>query len=455
MLEGQEQEAGPGSGLERPAGQPAPSLPVRPWRDTPVSRLVGLVLLAVVFVLLALFVGRTQNRIRRGRHTPDFQVFYRAAVVAARGGNPYESRSLAAPYPYVYPPLVAASLRPMTALDFRRATLSWNLFQLLLLLVGFEGLRRLGVALDGPVPTFVAGASVAVAAWFLEENIFWAQVNLLVWVVILWALLAYVKGDLVRSGLLVSLGFCVKLVPGLLVLMAFGLRGRRVLRFLAGLALGLLLFGLIVPGLVDGFGWTVRTTGRFLHMVWHVARAGRESLPWGNNCANKSLLFALHHLVGMCAPEARRVDLHLLDRFYGFVRWIVALGTLAGGALALGKGSRFLWGLFVSMILLAMILGNPITWPHHFVYLTPVVVLLGAIAWSDGKVAHPMVAAAAVFLAGLLSMAHELEDVRPGATAMGALLLWVVLMALLFRERFFSARDRGRDASVESVPVGG
>lgn len=405
---------------------------------------IGLVLLGVTLVVAGLHVQRTQAFLGRGHHHADFEVFYRGAQAAAVGEDLYDPHQRRAVYPYVYPPLLVTLIRPFLGLDYPAAALLWNLLQLLSLGIGFDLLRRLLRAHGAPAPPLMAALALAVGLWPLVMNITWIQVNLLVWLVVLGALLALRQGRFLTAGALVALGAMLKVAPAILVLAALGLPLRKAARFLAGLLVGLLIFGLIVPGVIDGFGWTLDMTLRFGSLVRHVAVGGREALPWGNNCANQSLLFALHQWVGRCAPARDRVDPAWVAGIYAWLRAGVALGTLAGGVLLRGRADRVAWALFLPQALLAMILGNPITWAHHFFLLTPAVALLGVVPFLSeaGARLRRTAAGAAVAFAAVLGAGHELEDFKPGTSSLAFLLLWAVVTGMLVA---YALRRRGRE----------
>jgi len=403
------------------------------------------VLLGITLGLAALYVKQTQPRIVHGHHHADFEVFYRGARVAAARENLYEPSKLRAAYPYVYPPLLVSLLRPWLWLSYPTAALAWNLLQLLFLALGFDLLRRLLLAHGSPAPPLMAGAAIAVGAWPLAMNVIWIQVNLLVWLVVLGALLALRQGRLLVAGALVALGFLLKVAPAVLVLVALGLPMRRAARFLAGVAVGLLAFGLMLPGLISGFGWTIHMTVHFFALLFHVGMGGREALPWGNNCANQSLLFALYQWVGRCAPTRDKVDPAWVAATYQAIRATVALGTLAGGLLLRGKADRVAWALFLPQVLLAMILGNPITWAHHFFLLTPAVALLGVAPFlaEAGSRLRLTAAGAAVAFAAVMGASHELEGFKPGTSSLAFLLLWAVVTGMLAAHLLHRRREPG------------
>jgi len=363
----------------------------------------------------------------------DFEVFHTNAGVAAAGGDIYETHKQQRIYPYLYPPLLVSLLRPLAGIELDWAVLLWNLLQLLMIPLGFELLRRLLRSLGAPAPPLLAGVAVVLCTWFFVDNIEWAQVNLPVWLCVLGALLTLRQDRLLVSGGLVALAVSLKLMPILLLLLLPALPVRRAGRWLGGFAVGLLVCGLLVPGLVNGFGWTWQMNGAFGDLLQRTALGSPQSLPWGNNCANHSLLFALHHGFGDCAPRHARLAPYVITNLYLGLRLVVGLGTVATAVLLRWRGDRCAWSLAVAQLVLAMVLLNPITWIHHWVLLT---VALGALAAavyapSLGSRARAVAAGLALALAALSVAAPQLESFRTGTLSVAHFGVWLGITGLL------------------------
>ncbi len=394
---------------------------------------LGGVLVAVTVAVCALHVHRTHKRLETGRHRVDFEVFHRNSQVAAKGGNIYTTHRREQLYPYLYPPLLVSMLRPLAGMELHGAVLLWNLLQLLLIPLGFELLRRLLRSLGAPAPPLLAGAAVALCGWFFVDNIEWAQVNLVVWLCVLGGLLSLRQDRPLTAGVLVALAFSLKLMPILLLLLLPALPWRRALRCLGGFGGGLVVCLLLVPGLVSGFGWTWHMTGAFAELLQSTALGSAQSLPWGNNCANHSLLFALHHGFGQCAPHHLRVEPQTIAGLYWGLRLTVGVGTLATSVLLRWRGDRTAWSFAVVQLMLAMVLLNPITWIHHWIW---IVVALGV---GAGAVFQPSVGPRLRLLAAGLTGAlaatcvtgPQLEAYRTGTLSVAHFTLWAGVTALL------------------------
>lgn len=410
---------------------------------------LGLVLVAVTVGICALHVLRTHRRLGtryRGapRHKVDFEVFHANAGVAAKGGDIYTTHERQQIYPYLYPPLLVSLLRPLAGLELHWAVLLWNLLQLLLIPLGFELLRRLLRSLGSPAPPLLAGVAVALCTWFFVDNIEWAQVNLVVWLSVLGALLALRRDRSAVSGGLVALAFAIKLMPILLVLLVPALPLRKAGRWFGGFGLGLVVCILLVPGLVNGFGWTWHMTGAFVELLQRTALGSAQSLPWGNNCANHSLLFALQHNYGQCAPQHARLAPELIGGLYLGLRLVVGAGTVVTAVLLRWRGDRAAWSLAVAQLILAMVLLNPITWIHHWVLLSVALGALSAVAFGPTLGARTRTVAAGVALAfaAFSVAAPQLEGFRPGSVSIAHFGLWMGITALLAYLQISGIRGR-------------
>lgn len=403
---------------------------------------LGGVLLAVTMVVCALHVERTQRRLKSGRHRVDFEVFHTGSRVAATGGDIYTTHQRQRIYPYLYPPLLVSLLRPLAGLDLHRAVLLWNLLQLLLIPLGFELMRRLLRSLGAPAPPLLAGVAVVACSWFFADNIEWAQVNLLVWVCVLGAVLTLRQDRPLVAGGLVAVAFSIKLMPILLLLLLGALAWRRAGRALAGFGLGLLVCGLLLPGVVSGFGWTWQMTVAFGELLGSTALGSPQSLPWGNNCANHSLLFAMHHWAGQCVPQRGRVAPETIASLYLGLRLLVGLGTLATAVGLRWRADRAAWSLALVQLTLAMVLLNPITWIHHWVLLSVGLTAGAAAAYQPALTSRVRAVAAglALALAAVCVAAPQLEAARTGTLSFAHFGIWAGVTALLLYLQISSLR---------------
>jgi len=135
----------------------------------------------------------------------DFQFYYEAAGRARQGGSPYIEGG------YVYPPLLALLLVPLTRFDYLTARWIWFWFSHAVFLgAGWLLLRHLGRG----AAALCCVALVWAAGGGAEDGFGLGQVDA---VLVLLAIVAMVRGGALRA-VAVGAGFALKLLPGILVL---------------------------------------------------------------------------------------------------------------------------------------------------------------------------------------------------------------------------------------------
>jgi hypothetical protein len=242
----------------------------------------------------------------------------------------------------------------------------------------------------------------------------------------------------------VALAFSIKLMPILLVLLVPSLPLRRAGRWLGGFGLGLVACGLLLPGLVNGFGWTWQVTGSFVDLLQSTALGSAQSLPWGNNCANHSLLYSLHHWFGQCAPRDLRIAPQSIAGLYLGLRIVLGLGTLATATLLRWRADRAAWSLAAAQLVLAMNLFNPITWIHHWVLVTVALGVLAGVPFLQelGPRTRAVAAGLALTLAAVSVAGPQLESYRTGTLSVAHFVLWAGITALLLVLQITTIRSR-------------
>ena len=315
----------------------------------------------------------------------DFHVYYQAALALGRGEDIY--RAGISP-PYIYPPLLAALVTPLTWLPATAATITWKLLQHAWLLGAGALLVHL---LPGRVRLLAAGVLLLGGLTpIVRDEIRVGQVNsliLLLEVGALWLIARRGRQDrsevppaLVGAGGLLALAAGIKVLPGLLVAYFWG-RGPRLVAAVAtgGFLLGQALLWLLTPA--TGDYWLIHFPALFGEANPNVdnqsfnaaiarallpgfdpglpspqladGAAARPALTW---LANGGLLFAT---VGVLARAARRP------------------GNTAPPALYLLAEA--------GLVLITIHLVSGSTWLHHLVDLAvPLTALLGVGGWTLG-----------------------------------------------------------------------
>ncbi|MEL6795994.1 MAG: glycosyltransferase family 87 protein [Planctomycetota bacterium] len=246
-------------------------------------------------------ITQTQKYDNDTTYHRDFDHFYRAAVAAKNGDDPYESFRKG----YIYPPLIAAAFQPIAGLERNAAYLIWFAANATIIAAAFviaarALLKRMGVQPRAPtVACVVAGGLVPAfdqMRWQLEQG----QTDGLL-------LLAFALGlhwldrRPLLAGLVTGLAANVKYLS--LIVLPFAVVRKRV-RLGVGVIAGAVA-GLLLPAVV--FGWErnsefVQTSlGRLVHVV----DAGPDLENTGGVNIH-SLTWELN--ISMPAFAAKRVD---------------------------------------------------------------------------------------------------------------------------------------------------
>jgi hypothetical protein len=316
------------------------------------SRLLVLAVFAVALAFAA-------EPLLTGRGT-DFRAYVEAAGALRAGHDPY-----AGVYPFLYPPLLAVVLVPLTFVPPAGAAWIWAAASAAALaasarLVAKGSARVLLLAL--------LFAPFAATQWNLQANAF----------VLLLLVLARDRLDRgFEAGGGAFLGLSIALKPfGLLAAVALVLGGR----WRAGLAAAgaaLLPFALVMPftGAV-GVAAAAGSVKRILSSSW-VDTYG----------ANVSLNGSLDRLLPDGAGAGRHLAVGLV-----IAGWTVAL-VAAAAAGALGRGKRLRPAAVVDAALAATLLGASSSWLHHSAILFPAVAALPPAAQTAALALYGVAAA--------------------------------------------------------------
>ncbi|MHB1095829.1 MAG: glycosyltransferase family 87 protein [Gemmatimonadaceae bacterium] len=363
---------------------------------------------AVVFLAAAGFVLVAPS-LARGPVQQDFDAYYSAARMLNAQLSPYGAipdsimgkGSPPAPHrEYVYPPLLAGVLRPVTALPYRAASLAWFFGNVALLLV----LWRLMCRLSATARRY-RWVTLAALATFPAVYISWfeGQVSLLIGALMLWCVAATTDGappdrrrsDLV-AGAALGMAGAIKVYPVLLIPVYVWHRQWRVVG--SALAVGMLATGF---GAVIGGG--VRTTEEWFR---HVLPAVAER-AWPGN---QSVVAVVERLAPTPAimvwtgaserevrlrpalPDqaaARNVSRTAQFLIVLFSAWAV----LRRGALA----SRPALAADLSLAVLVMSLVVPVVWDHYYIQLLIPAALLMDAAAAD-RIARRVLLAVALLI---------------------------------------------------------
>nr|WP_254699302.1 glycosyltransferase 87 family protein [Rhodococcus sp. SGAir0479] len=308
----------------------------------------------------------------------DLDVYRLGGAVFADGGPLYGAMPPTASgigLPFTYPPLAAVVFSPMSAIPLEAAGVVLTTLSLLALFATLVlTLASVGVA---PRTTLLWGAlAAAVAALALEpvySTLNYGQVNIL--------LMAVVAADCLPKktpwprGVLIGFVAALKLTPAAFVLFFLI---RKDFRAAVTTAVSFAAFGAIGFVLTRADSWQYWT-----ETLFDSGRIGTPAYP-----ANQSITGVLARLG---ADESLRSVLWLGASAVALVLAAVAMHrAFAAGATALALCVNALLGLLVS----------PVSWSHHWVWVAPLLLLVGVEAYRRRSLALGVgvLASCAVFL---------------------------------------------------------
>jgi arabinofuranan 3-O-arabinosyltransferase len=355
----------------------------------------AIVIGAAAVLLALLFAAKVSRKM------PDFEVYWTAAV-RARAAEPLY-RADDGHYQLKYLPAFAIIAIPVGLLPLQAAKAVWFTISILLLIA----LVALSLALlpeaRKPAWLLVAITLVAMLKFFGHEVVL-GQVNTLLAVIVVLAVLAIRRGRETAAGLLVALAVVVK--PYAIIFLPW-LMARRRGRPLAAAAAGLAAV-VAAPAVVYGLQGTIE-----LHRSWW--RTVTESTaPNLTNADNVSIAAMYAKWIG---PGSAAAVLTLAT---------IALLLAAAAFVFLRRGGlKFPEGLEGALLLTCVPLLSPQGWDYVFLVSTPAIVFL---ANYEDRLPMPMrlLSAGAVATIGL-----SLYDVM-GRTAYSAFMAWSVISLCYF-----------------------
>jgi alpha-1,2-mannosyltransferase len=348
---------------------------------------------------------------------------------------------------YLYPPLFAIAMLPLTLLSYPAAFAAWLGLNVLFLGASLwlflRGERR-SIFLAASGSLLLAGAFHPV--W---HHLKIGQSSLLV-LLLLTATFALLRSRReTAAGLILSGAILLKLTPGiLLVLLAAHRRWRAAWVALAGV-IGLSLASSIVVGI----GPQVTYFAKMVPMLG----AGTAFYP------NQSLNGFITRLLGM--GDYRKADLSLdltAPRLLGIGLGLVIVAfTVAAIVRRRGEaGSGAFEDGFASLVL-ASLLVSPISWEHHYVIaLLPAWILLARWGRDGAASAHaPAIAGIGLALIGSYVSLRVFEKFGPGplgpilgsAALVGGVIIWMLFLSGLARSASEAAAGRGDPARSKAV----
>jgi hypothetical protein len=364
---------------------------------------------AVVVVVAATIWGYVSiapnGRLVAGRieeHRTDFTVFTEAGSAFFDGRNPYRVTNPRGWY-YLYPPLFALLVSPLSVLDTQSQVVAWYIVNLVLTLACVIEARRLwGLSTKSGRPPggwigIGIGGGAAVLLPFLD-CMQAGQLGILILYSLMVGFRLVVVGRTRRSwflgGLILALPAAIKLVPALpvvsLVLQRWwvavfardgGRPGRQASAMTAGVLVGAFLFLLAIPASLIGWNKNLHYLRVWYDRVVANDRVGPNANFNIHSTRNQSLANAYYlwsKATGRRPPNGPRAGARPRDRaervVHPSVRVVIGLGLALLTAIGLVLGSRddhldqaTAFGLACGVTLLV----SPLSWGHYFMAQLP------------------------------------------------------------------------------------
>lgn len=347
----------PGSGTA--AGTTAaPTTGPAPTTAPPTSRAalaVRVIALALPAVALAIASRALDGHVTWGW---DFNVYHQVGGAVRHGTSPYGTLNPFNMF-FIYTPFAALVLTPLSLLGVGAALAVWTLVNVLAL----EAVvwMALGLAkVHSPARRVTLTVPITVLMLLLSpvvEDLWLGQINLLILLLIV---ADFVRGPRPSFGVGIGLAAGLKLTPLIFVPYFLFTRRYRAAAISGGTFAATVLIGLAVLPSASGTYWG--------HLVMDTQRG----LPNGSNLYNESFY-------GMLT----RSPIDLTQTWAtSLVSLVVAVTGLAVAVWASRRGHE-LAGILACAV--TGLLASPISWPAHWVWCVPMLVVWGNHAWRSGN----------------------------------------------------------------------
>jgi hypothetical protein len=322
--------------------------------------------------VLAIFVVvSVQYTLKALQHRSAF-VRWREQILQLETGRIYER------YNYPNPPIMALMLRPLAELPPVVGALIWFYAKALMAVWSMWMMFRM-LERDGPAfPTWAKFTAVFLSLRPLIGDLHHGNVNILILFLVIASLYSYCNNRDVLCGVLLALAISCKVTPLLFVPYFLWKRQWRVL---SGVAIGLGLFLILIPGLILGFrenidqllGWSRVMLLPFVKDGFITTEHHNQSLP--------GVVYRLltHSPSFVTYPNGTwtPAEYHnLTDIGNSWAKWIVrsaqvAFVVLIAAVCRTAKNIRGGWQLCAefSLVAVGMLIFSERTWKHHCVTL--------------------------------------------------------------------------------------
>ncbi len=322
--------------------------------------------LMIILGAVALVGSSTIWRTFRKQARTDLTVFLRAAEAVENKEDIYQVRNSRG-WNYVYFPLLAVAMVPLTKLPLSVAAGIWYLISV----ASFFGALHLTKGLfPKPREGFLAvtTASVLCLPYFLDAFTR-AQLGLLILFFCTAVFCLYKEKKYFWAGFLLSLGFTLKFSPIAAIYLYFLIR--REWKVLFGSIIGGLVFLIFIPSLSLGFGENIQFLREYRHLVWHGAGDFKqEGVLWSQlvtpfSHKNQSIYAVVTRLI---FPSADAIDnrSNLEIRLFALTCGLAFLSYIGRAAFTkkepLDRSDYLTYSLFP----MGMLFISPVAEMHHY-----------------------------------------------------------------------------------------
>ena len=382
---------------------------------------------------------------------------------------------------YPNPPIMALILYPYALLpeldlsqfDVDIGALAWFGTKVVMTIIAFLWTVQLVQSKEQPFPPWAQAIVVLLALRPIIGDLSHGNVNLLIMFLVVASLFAYQKGRDFLAGLVLGLAIACKVTPALFVPYFLW---KRAWTTLAGCAVGLVLFLVLVPGLILGFAENQQLLVSWYEKMVAPYASGAEVTTEHSNQSLPGLLYRLtttspsflderdlpaeyHNVVDLNPWVARRILQALGLGFLVLMAWSCRVPVSPRGGWRLA--AEF------SIVLLGMLLFSERTWKHHCVtLLVPLAVVCYYLAthWSHTLVRWYLIATLVIaelsMAATSTSLWEKVAGYRLGAKlaqvygtyVWAYLLLLAALVVLLALERRRVRREQSTPGKASALP---
>jgi Glycosyltransferase family 87 len=446
----------------------------RPW--------VLAVILIVGFTIWGYASIGPSGRLEAGhidQHRTDFTVFTEAGAAFFDGRNPYGVTNPRG-WHYLYPPLFALLVAPLSLFDTESQVVSWYAVNVVLTFGCFGETRRLWRTIAGPSDQrrliWVGGCGALAMVLPFLDCMQAGQLGIAILYFLMLGFRLVLEGRTwpiwFAGGLTLALPASVKLVPSLPVVFllleqwaAVVFAGRRVrpwgraIGSTAGVSAGALLFLLLIPASIIGWQKNLHSLDVWQKQVVMNERVGPTASFNVHSYRNQSLANAVYlwckppvsaSKAGAGADRPERIANPGVRVVIGFVL-IVLLGVAAIlGRRGAGLDACTAFGLACCATLLV----SPIAWGHYFMVELPVLLSVPLWLWRRGRLRMAKVVAV---VPAVLSWAYYLRMAQLGGAGilgLGTAGWFLVACGLIFWLEAVGVKELSVDATVDEQAVG-